>query len=61
METRARVSSTEFGRERHGPATDAFWGRSGEGQQTEGQTECSTLNRMIHLGKPDSYRLEIRS
>ena len=33
--------------------------RTWEGQQTEVRIGCSILNRMIHLGKPDSYRVEI--
>ena len=33
--------------------------RTWEGQQTEARIGCSILNRMIHLGKPDSYRVEI--
>ena len=33
--------------------------RSWEGQQTEARVGCRILNRMIHLGKPDSYRVEV--
>ena len=33
--------------------------RTWEGQQTEARIGCSILNRMIYLGKPDSYRVEI--
>ena len=33
--------------------------RSWPGQQTEARIGCSTLNRMIHLGKPDSYKVEV--
>ena len=33
--------------------------RTWEGQQTEVRIGCSIFNRMIHLGKPDSYRVEI--
>ena len=33
--------------------------RTWEGQQTEARIGCSIINRMIHLGKPDSYRGEI--
>ena len=36
-----------------------FAARTWEGQQTEARIGCSIINRMIHLGKPDSYRGEI--
>ena len=33
--------------------------RTWEGQQTEARIGCSIINRMIHLGKPQAYRVEI--
>ena len=33
--------------------------RSWEGQQTEARIGCRILNRMIHLGKPEFFRVEI--
>ena len=33
--------------------------RSWEGQQVEARIGCSILNRMIHLGKPESYKVEV--
>ena len=33
--------------------------RSGEGQHVEARIGCSILNRMIHLGKSDSYKVEV--
>ena len=35
--------------------------RTWEGQQTEVRIGCSILNQMIHLGKPESYRVELNS
>ena len=35
--------------------------RSWEGQQVEARIGCAILNRMIHLGKPESYQVEVRS
>lgn len=34
--------------------------RSWENQQVEVRIGCAILNRMIHLGKPDSYKVEVR-
>lgn len=34
--------------------------RSWEGQQVEARIGCAILNRMIHLGKPEFYKVEIR-
>lgn len=33
--------------------------RSWQGQQVEARIGCSILNRMIHLGKPESYKVEM--
>ena len=33
--------------------------RSWEGQHVEARIGCSILNRMIHLGKSDSYKVEV--
>ena len=33
--------------------------RSWEGQHVEARIGCSILNRMIHLGKSDSYKIEV--
>ena len=33
--------------------------RSGAGQQIEARIGCSMLNRMIHLGKPETYKVEV--
>ena len=33
--------------------------RSWPGQQTEARIGCSSLNRIIHRGKPDSYKVEV--
>ena len=35
--------------------------RTWEGQQTEARIGCSILNQMIHLGKPESYPVELNS
>ncbi|HEX9374509.1 MAG TPA: hypothetical protein VF897_26070 [Roseiflexaceae bacterium] len=31
--------------------------RTKEGQKTEGAIRCAALNRMTHLGMPDSYKV----
>ena len=33
--------------------------RSWEGQQVEARIGCAILNRMIHLGKPQAYKVEV--
>jgi len=33
--------------------------RCGAGQQTEARIGCAILNRMLHLGKPETYKVEI--
>lgn len=33
--------------------------RSGAGQQIEARIGCSMLNQMIHLGKPETYKVEV--
>ena len=33
--------------------------RRWNGQQTEARIGCAILNRMIHLGKPETYKVEI--
>ena len=35
--------------------------RTWDGQQTEARIGCSILNQMVHLGKPESYRVELNS
>jgi hypothetical protein len=35
--------------------------RDWQGQQVEARIGCSILNRMIHLGKPESYPVEVSS
>ena len=35
--------------------------RTWDGQQTEARIGCSILNQMIHLGKPESYPVELNS
>ena len=35
--------------------------RTEANQQVESRLGCALLNRMIHLGKPESYRVEKRN
>lgn len=35
--------------------------RSWEGQHVEARIGCAILNRMIHLGKPESYKVEVNA
>ena len=37
---------------------DQLKARSEANQQVESRLGCAILNRMIHLGKPESYRIE---